>query len=170
MKNKKSLRSSQLRSLDGMDMGGGAVVNMLMPKSATIAQTSLDKIINNSYTDFDKQLGVVIKIYYMVQDANNKTITTPLPSVPNYDDVENRRIVIKYFLNEFVQNDIITFLNLMDGLINTNWVIDTTRTPDGPFNFNIYLIYTGSYRLLNKLVDFYDNNKNILKTDLDSKM
>jgi hypothetical protein len=169
MKNKKSLRSSQLRSLDGMDMGGGAVVNMLMPKSATIAQTSLDKILNNSYTDFEKQIDVAItKIYSILVATQN--LDTPLPSVPNYNDIKNRKIVITYFLNVNVNLKIPDFLNIMNELINTNWVIDTQRIPRFTDVYSS-LVSSDIYKLLNKLVDFYDNNKNILKTDLDnSKM
>lgn len=165
MENKKSLRSSQMRSLAGMDMGT-AIVNSLRPVSATVTQTPLDKILNNFYTDLTNQVDIVIKIYLMLEDANNKTRTTPLPSVTNYDDVENRGIVITYFLNDYAK-DITSFLKLMDRLINTNWVIDTQRI-DVPFYKDrfYYLTSTESYTsLLNKLVDFYDKNKNILKTD-----
>jgi len=148
-----------MRSLGDITMDT-CIVNSIRPIRETIPETSLDKILNNFYTDNQNQVEIVTKIYLMLQDADNKTRTTPLPSVPNYSEVENRKIVIKYFLN------------LMDGLINTNWVIDTQRIPGGPLKETFFnLTYTESYTLLNKLVDFYDNNKNILKTDLDnSKM
>jgi hypothetical protein len=161
----KSLRCYRMRSLDGIEISA-AIVNSLTPISATTTQTPLDKILNNFYTDTTNQIEIVNKIYDMLQYANNNSRTTPLPSVLNYNDVKNRIIVIKYFLSNYVQNDI-TFLNLMDELINTNWVIDTRQISGGgplkEYYFN--LTDTDSYTLLNNLVDFYDNNKNILETD-----
>jgi hypothetical protein len=104
----------------------------------------------------------------MLQDANNKSKVDPLPSVPNYSDINNRIIVIKYFLNDYVKvkND---FLEVMDIVINTNWVINNTR-PGRPIDNILNLLnltYTDSYRLLNNLVYFYSENLEILKTDLD---
>ena len=55
----------------------------------------------------------------------------------------------------------------MNRLINTNWVIDEKRS-GRPLEEN--LTSTKSYTLLNKLVDFYDKNRNILKTDLDKSL
>jgi hypothetical protein len=52
----------------------------------------------------------------------------------------------------------------MDVLINTSWVIDTQRKP--PFtDIYTFLVLSDIYKLLNNLVDFYDNNKNILESD-----
>lgn len=155
----KSLRCYRMRSCAGIGMA--AIVNSLTPISATTTQTPLDKITNNYYIDEIKQIVTLNPIYLMLLSVNNK-IT---PSVPNYNDIENRRIVITYFLNDIVE-DITSFLNIMDELINTNWVINTQKIG---FPFKEYHDLTGteSYKLLNNIVDFYDNNKNILKTDLD---
>ena len=145
-----------------------SIVNSIRPLRETIPETSLDKIINNFYTDLEKQMPTVNKLYYMLQDANNKSKVDPLPSVPNYSDINNRIIVIKYFLNDYVKvkND---FLEVMDIVINTNWVINNTR-PGRPIDNILNLLnltYTDSYRLLNNLVYFYSENLEILKTDLD---
>jgi hypothetical protein len=161
MENKKSLRSSQMRSL-GIEMGA-AIVNSLTPISATTTQTPLDKILNNFYIDSQNQFEIVDKIYYMLQTSGDPSRYNNI----NYNDLENleiRRLIIIYnFLNDY-EKDITSFFNLMDRLINTNWVIDTQRM-GGPFKDIFYLTSTEYYTLLNKLVDFYDKNKNILKTD-----
>ena len=156
----KSLRCYRMRSLAGIEMSA-TIVNSLTPISATTTQTSLDKITNNYYND-EKQIVTLNRIYLMLQDANNKTRTTPLPSVSNYKDIKNRRTVINYFLNDIVV-DITSFLNLMDVLINTNWV-NTTHS-GRPLEIYFNLTDTDSYTLLNNLVDYYDNNKKILEKD-----
>jgi len=171
MENKKSLRSSQMRSL-GIEMGA-AIVNSLTPISATTTQTPLDKILNNFYTDSQNQFEIVDKIYYMLQTSGDPSRYNNI----NYNDLENleiRRLIIIYiFLNDYekditsflnLMDRLTSFLNLMDRLINTNWVIDTQQM-GGPFKDIFYLTSTEYYTLLNKLVDFYDKNKNILKTD-----
>jgi hypothetical protein len=161
MKNKKSLRSSQMRSLGAM--GSAATVNSIRPVQT---QTPLDKIVNNFYIDDTNE--TIQTIYDMIQDANNRT--TSLSSLIIFTEIEYyRRLVIYYFTltlkNFTLKNKNIFFLNLMDVLINTNWVIDEKRS-GRPLEEN--LTSTKSYTVLNNLVDFYDKNRNILKEDLDN--